>query len=545
MSRSPRSYGPRDVAFPQNLRDGSDIIKNRKYQQLLQYLFDQSRCPVDSRIAKKIMPTKPIPNEIERAYNNFQEFYRNDSIFFKQVPVFTTLYLSRFITVKNLQDSTLNFIEKFLSAVPVSTLDIQVLDILIPITLYKMYIPQSSPIFSFVVFLAKYFGYSEFLPYFLRFISVIINDNVIGHYHVDLMNDLYDRFDFSREDSKKIADKILEPLEGTNSIHLGLALKELHKRILRKYTGIVPSFSDSPLSKSTASLSSSALFDRLQILLNQLENRQYGNPAAIIAEIKQQLEFAERFPDRSPLPLFELALRLYASDESQKDLVYSLIMILNNICSVSDLRQIYQQLKNDNNIPFEFLNFCYQQFRKLNLLEDDPSSLLSSQKFASPRSTNAHLKEAFRMLLDWETAYDGVTKIWEYLIKVPDIHDIMEFYDSLDYAQKSYLVQGLRVKYDDVLPNNDDLKHTIETLENDFYSKKVFLDTSGDFIHSTASSTSSTQNMETLRSQSSIERLNAAIKSPKSPKIQESPTTRKRYVSNGASLKTRSHIIHI
>lgn len=49
---------------------------------------------------------------------------------------------------------------------------------------------------------------------------------------------------------------------------------------------------------------------------------------------------------------------------------------------------------------------------------------------------------AFSCLTNWESSYDGVHRVWELIKNEPDIN-IDDYFDSLDFTQKCFLISGL------------------------------------------------------------------------------------------------------
>lgn len=58
------------------------------------------------------------------------------------------------------------------------------------------------------------------------------------------------------------------------------------------------------------------------------------------------------------------------------------------------------------------------------------------------------LEFAFTCLSNWESSYDGVNRIWELIKNEPDI-DLDDYFDSLDFTQKCFLISGLNAHKDD------------------------------------------------------------------------------------------------
>ncbi|OHT17156.1 hypothetical protein TRFO_12687 [Tritrichomonas foetus] len=549
MSRSPRSI-VRDVSFPRDLQDGCEIVAKRRYREISNYLFDEKNCPISNQIKSIIEPKSMLPNELERSYHSFESLYQSHYSEFRQRPIFTLLYVARCMSNKVLFEIIINFVTDFLQSLEMKITS-DILDIFIPFCIYKQYIQDNPPVIGpFFDFLTQYYEPSRFLPHFLKCITALIENNMIGHFHIDLLIDLYEKVEFSRIDSQKIIQSILDPLEGVETLSLRLACETFKKLIAEKYPdlpihtreiNIFDHFDNAPSPSSQMMNRSLVVLDQLNNLLDDVENHSFNSAIFILSEILNQLNQISTFPSRSPRPLFELAIRTFATSDSNPDLAYSVILALHNICEPVEILKIYLNARNDDSIPLDFLEQCYQLFLKVaynqitphppsSLIEDQMNDQLQQNSNSRTHQYNPELKKAFDMLLQWETAYEAVDLIYKIVEKSPDVY-LYDYFDDLEYSQRCYLVQGLHCIQED--KPNPVMAEIIDNLEvyNSKRAPKVTLESSLDFG---SPSQSEAQNLV-------FENVNKSPRSDVSP----SPSySRKRMVSNGVSLKTSSRSNH-
>ena len=355
-----------------------------------------------------------------------------------------------------------------------------------------------------------------------------------------------------------------------DNIRLELACSELRKKIQVKandrsfYTNssssLIDPFPDqrSPITNTR----SVRILDTLTVLLDEIEKGQYGSPATILVQVKDELDNYNEFPHRSPEPLLALALRTYSYQSSSElqNAILALIYQLNTICDPFILLKIYLQMPTSlqfQGVPSDLIERCYKDFldRRREELDRTPtypetlfsnfsrsnnstSSFEKEVKNINPKDIDSRLDVEFKHLLDWDTAYVAVCAIWELIgrYKNEEIRDLlMTKYDELEYAPKSFLVQGLR-ELEDQNPRSEDSEMTIRQMEDYFnYAMKPNMGQNATF-----SARSSSPRVPSRPYQSEPQKmtptLNSSSRYDQSP--QDQSLKRKRMTSNGASLKT-------
>lgn len=133
----------------------------------------------------------------------------------------------------------------------------------------------------------------------------------------------------------------------------------------------------------------------------------------------------------------------YSNISSQ---VFIMISKLNQMIISDKMLNWYISLSKieSSQISKELLERCYQHFRIY--AANSPSVHELPQSLTNPddRSSliKADLELSFSYITRWETAYDGARQVWRLLKNDPDL-DILEFFDSLNFSQKSFLFDAL------------------------------------------------------------------------------------------------------
>lgn len=582
MSRhSSRSLLPSDIIIPNEFRD-FNILPDDMRNEIASFLFSDDKCPLESSIKKQIKPKSKVIMEFQNSFEKFRSLYQTKATYFLKIPNFTLLYAAMCLglPLENFRHIPVNFIQKFLGSVNPKLVSEDILDVIIPFTIYR--IPNEKDkafVEPYILFLAEHFSPSIFMRHLLNCLEIYIKKNKINAFQIDTVALLYDRFNFEISESRLIEKTILRPLENVkDNIRLGLSCDELRKKIQVKVpdrslysnnnsSSSLDLYTDQRSPRGSPHSRSITNMETLNILLDDIEKGQYGSPTAILLQIKNELDNCNEFPHRSPETLLSLALRSYSFQSSieAKNSILELIYQLNTICDPFLLLKIYLQIPISpqfQGISSEFVDKCYRDFierrkQELNKTPSYPESLFDV--FQDDDNLNGNVKDVrnpnyddidtrldleFRRLLDWDSAYDAVCALWELFgrYKNDEIRDLLiRKFDELDYAPKSFLVQGLR-ELEDQTPRTEDSEMTIRQLED--YFKYNLKPENPMNINFASRSTSprvgpkpySIENQK-MTPTASEPRIN---QSPKDP----SALRKKRITSNGASLRTGNKSNH-
>lgn len=171
------------------------------------------------------------------------------------------------------------------------------------------------------------------------------------------------------------------------------------------------------------------------------------NPIDVLEELRIQLERLREFPTkRSAEPLFNLVMTIYNSTQTtsdEKKQIYILMTTVNTICDPNEMKNLYHKNCDNQSFSKHFLERCYQHFKQTSSSKsltpkDLPVSLVVQNEF-TPRKD---IEFAFTCLSNWESSYDGVRRIWDLIKNEPGI-DLNDYFDSLDFTQKCFLIAGL------------------------------------------------------------------------------------------------------
>lgn len=137
---------------------------------------------------------------------------------------------------------------------------------------------------------------------------------------------------------------------------------------------------------------------------------------------------------------------------------------INTLCDPTEMKNLYHKNRDNRHFSISFLERCYQHFKQTSSSKtltpkDLPISLVVQNEF-TPRKD---IEFAFTCLSNWESSYDGVRRIWELIKNEPDI-DLNDYFDSLDFTQKCFLIAGLNSNMRD--DNMDNLAPIINDLDN-------------------------------------------------------------------------------
>ena len=183
-------------------------------------------------------------------------------------------------------------------------------------------------------------------------------------------------------------------------------------------------------------------------LLDEVETGNSIDLFKTLSEISYQLKKLP-FPHRghSLRTFFMLALQAWNAKgvtEKNHTQLFDLMQLINRQEGRTDeLFKMYLAAAKDKKIPKDYLEQCYQDFIRRNRGKSSitfPVSLRQHEEM----EVRDDVELAFSCLSNWESAYDGVSRLWKMLKEDPRM-DIQYHFDNLDYSQKCYLVQGLRL----------------------------------------------------------------------------------------------------
>ena len=515
-----------DITIPENLKDGCLIISEHRLRELTSFLFKDGICPVSDEIRKEIEPMKLTSSETVRCFGLFNAVYKGQSSYFVQRPLFTILYASRCLQSKKLFDAGVEFLTVFLQNFEDASRFEEVLDIIIPFTIYRQYIIDKPPvIIPFMTFLCKKFGTKIFMRHLLTLLESMANNEdgkvKIGYFHIDLLLAIFQNFELSQYEVDRIDENILAYLVDDDTMPMKVSVSSLTKAIETTPTRRISAMTsprDPPAYRRKA-----PNFDKLNIYLDEVESHLYASVPTVISQIRHQLERLKQWPeDRSPKRLFELALQSYPGpSEVHRSNVFTIISFMNQNLPPEQILPLYLDAAYDDKINLEFADRCYQEFRIGAELDNAPPTLYGKPPRQGESPPKTSLKYAFESLSVWDTAYDGVQKIWTAITKNRDV-DLAYFFNDLEYSQKSYLIQGLKAIQETCEPIPG-TKSAIAKLES------LMVDDSASQTSSNRGSSPRRRRRSSSTKSSPNKALSQAssIKSPKSPKVsQESSATR-------------------
>ncbi|KAK8889124.1 hypothetical protein M9Y10_033868 [Tritrichomonas musculus] len=209
----------------------------------------------------------------------------------------------------------------------------------------------------------------------------------------------------------------------------------------------------------------------LEELLDTIENNAnlyLTHPIELLEDLRIQLERLKEFSKkRSAEPLFNLVNNTYRHSQTttdEKKQLYILMTNINTVCDPNEMKDLYHKNRDNSRFSKHFLERCYQHFKQTSSSKtltpkDLPVSLVVQNEF-TPRKD---IEFAFTCLSNWESSYDGVRRIWELIKNEPDI-DLDDYFDSLDFTQKCFLIAGLYSNMRDEKMEN--LQPIIEDLDS-------------------------------------------------------------------------------
>lgn len=474
---------PRDIDFPEQLENACFLILNTKEHELTSYLFKEDTCPISSIIRKKIEPTKDNPSEIERCFNLFLTIYKTRSQYFFEKPNFTILYSSRSLQNKTTVSMTSNFIKDYMENLE-SIPDERILDYIIPFTIFRENIQDKPPVIvPFMLYLCEKYGIKIFLNHFLPVLEMMTNyeenqQYEIQNFHIELLTAIIESFDLDQYEVDDIEAKILIPLQYDETISIKLACAALGK-VIDSTPSRRDSASTSPLRDQTPISIKELNYDKLNSYLDEVDSRSFISPAIVLGNIKTQIELLNNFPqNRSFSPLFQLSMKSYRkSNEINRANIYFIISFINHTFynKLEEILKLYIDTAHDSESNVKFADKCYQEFLNIvysdrdlseqssELLENAPLNLLDNppQKI---KSTHNSLMLAANSLKDWNTAYDGVLRIWREITKNPDLI-LYPYVKDLEFSKISYLFQGLK----EIIANCEPIlgvDHALKRIEN-------------------------------------------------------------------------------
>lgn len=474
---------PKDIDFPDQLQDGCFLTLNHKEYELTAYLFKEGNCPISSLIQKKIEPTKDNPSEIERCFNIFLTIYKSRSQYFNEKPNFTILYSSRCLQNKAMVSMTSNFIKDYINDLE-SVPDERMLDYLIPFTILRENIQDKPPVIvPFMLFLCEKYGVNIFFKHFLPVLELMTNyednqDCEIQNFHIELLTAIIESFDLDQYEVDDIEAKILIPLQYDETISIKLACAALGK-VIDSTPSRRDSASNSPLREQTQIPIKELNYDKLNSYLDEVDSKSYISPAIVLGNIKTQIELVNNWPPNRPFaPVFQLSMSSYRkSNEINRANIFFIISFINHTFynKLEDMLKLYIDTAHDPDSNVKFADKCYQEFLNLvysdrdlaeqssELLENAPLNLLDNppQKI---KSTHNSLMVAANSLKDWNTAYDGVLRIWREITKNPDVI-LYPYIKDLEFSKISYLYQGLK----EIIVNCEPIlgvDHALRRMEN-------------------------------------------------------------------------------
>lgn len=455
---------PTDVSCPSDLQDGCFLMLNNKECELTAFLFKENICPISSIIRKKIEPTKDTPSQIERCFNIFLTIYKTRSQYFIEKPNFTILYSSRCLIGKTTLSMTANFIKDYINELETMP-DENILDYLIPFTILKKDIQDKPPVIvPFILFLCEKFGVHIFMPHFLKVLEMMANENdeesqicEVQNFHIELLTAVIQSFDLTQDEVDEIESQILVPLQYDETVSIKLACAALGK-VIDSTPSRKNSAPSSPLRDQTPIPSEKLNFDKLNSYLDEIDSNSYVSPAIVLGNIKTQLELLDDWPiNRSFIQLFQLSMRSYRkSNEINRANIYYIISFINRkfYKKLEEMLKLYIDAAHDPESNLQFTDKCYQEYLNLVYRDRDLSESLSSLLENAPlnlidnppqkiKSTHNSLTIAANNLRDWNTAYDGVLRIWREITKNPDVI-LYPYIRDLEFSKISYLFQGLK-----------------------------------------------------------------------------------------------------
>lgn len=443
-----------DLLISTNFNNGCDIVASHKIKEFSDYLFQDDIFPFSQEIWRQIKPKSDSSFEIERCFNIFITIYKSNALSFHKSPFFVLSYCSICLRNHILFEIATKFITDYLNQLtefPNSA----ILDILIPFALFHQISKEQSKLFlRFILDLCQKFECSVFLNHFLPILRFLISNQSsefkINHFHLEILLAIIETYDVNPEQIEQIQNEILSPFENDESILLIKSSLSISGMLNIQKTDETNNSFITPIDIPKQQDES------LEELLQEVQSQSYESAPIILGHIRIQFERRSDFPDFDFKSLFELAIETYpSSNEITRSTIYCIISFLNQKFSKNpeELLNLYISTAKQGQYDIQFLNLCYQDF--LQEIADDPEiydkygqlidtapiNLLNCQlNITSP--TNS-IQKAFSYLRNWDTAYDGVQKVWREIIRNPEIC-LFDDIKCLEYSQKHYLLQGLQ-----------------------------------------------------------------------------------------------------
>ena len=206
--------------------------------------------------------------------------------------------------------------------------------------------------------------------------------------------------------------------------------------------------------------------EMLDGLLDEVETGNCIDICKTLSEVSYQLKKLPFPKGHSLRTFFMLALQAWGAKgvtERNHAQLFALMQQINVQDGRTDeLFKMYLAAAKDKKIPKDYLEQCYQDFVRKNRGKSSTDFPISLRQHEA-MEVRDDVELAFSCLSNWESAYDGVARLWKMLKEDPSM-DIQYHFDNLDYSQKCYLVQGIRL----LIANNatDDSKEMEEAVSD-------------------------------------------------------------------------------
>lgn len=235
---------------------------------------------------------------------------------------------------------------------------------------------------------------------------------------------------------------------------------------------IAGKWSDKASVRSGVNSASAPDMETLNMYLDHLEMHDVHESDPILKNIYSVLRKLKAFPkERDIKPLVVACLIKFSESEDESATAcdsFNILHLLNTLPERGkELLSLYTSSVNNPDIVTGKLERVYQDIRRKYSSKMQLPITLTAK---GHDEVSNEIEHAFTCLAKWESSYDGVQRVWNLFKANPNLNLIRHF-ENLEFTQKCFLVQGLKMIAPDEI--DDAIDNAIMKLENVLYDQST------------------------------------------------------------------------
>jgi hypothetical protein len=461
-------------------------VFNREFQNSVSaILFSEAG---NGQIRRLSLPSEPATvKEIDFAANLFLELIDSDSV----SPAFAVLYASLILSydLTNVSDSMLRVLIRFSQK---KAYDAELLNVVIPLV-HSRKNSLRRVVEQLATVIIERYSISEFLQIYCECLKVW----AVTVTQLRFLRTIMEKHSPGPQDLALIR-RALAGIAVTAGIQAEIsALQE-------KLTGVSDP-DPSEVSKFTISSPSRVKPERTEMLslLDQIDRKiqysgtvtineaaQLDDPLQIIARLAAHLR-AFGFPkDRAFQPLFVFTFQTWSSRLDLKTFGRWADDVLKAIYALpgkaDQILSFYREVARDTTlrIDADTLQSSYLTFKRVakELHGFDCPVVLVGHDTGD---LSGDIEKAFEWIAKWETSFDGLNLLWSLVVANPACSLTAQF-DKLLFSRKQFIIQGCKLRYNDLASQNNEILELIDFLERRALKPRVNVDAAMDSLSAKA-----------------------------------------------------------